>query len=73
MKIYHQPIELIIDVPQTEAKAMAATSLQQQLKNAGIPVEKISKKRWAIFRDAVIAHPAASTSLKTYLINTHSV
>lgn len=36
------------------------------------PYNKISKKKWAAFRDAVIAHPGASIALKTYLMATHA-
>lgn len=37
------------------------------------PYSKISKKKWSTFRDAVIAHPSASISLKNYLMATHSM
>lgn len=37
------------------------------------PYEKVSKKEWASFRDAVIQHPDASKTLKSYLLTTKSI
>ena len=34
--------------------------------------EKVSKKKWKQFTDAVIAHPASSITLKQYLMSTHT-
>ncbi len=37
------------------------------------PFEKVSLKKWKNFADAVIEHPAASITLKKYLMETHSL
>jgi len=34
--------------------------------------EKVNKKQWKKFADAVIEHPAASLALKKFLMSTHS-
>lgn len=41
MKIYNQPIELIIDVPAVQAKSIGAANLKQQIEKGDVPVEKI--------------------------------
>jgi subtilisin family serine protease len=35
--------------------------------------DKVSKKQWALFKDAVIQHPDASRTLKSYLMSTKSI
>src|SRR4051794_5175557 len=44
MKIYHQPVELIVTAPPANAKSKSPFNLKKQLADAGIPVESISKK-----------------------------
>ncbi|MEJ7913522.1 MAG: hypothetical protein WKF70_10230, partial [Chitinophagaceae bacterium] len=44
MKIYNQPVELIIDSPAIQSKSRTSPDLKKSLRDAGIPVEAISSK-----------------------------
>lgn len=44
MKIYNQPVELIVSAPSASAKSKAPFNLKKQLADAGIPVESIVNK-----------------------------
>lgn len=44
MKVYNQPIELIIDQPMF-SKSVAGTDMRKQFKEAGIPIESIGRKK----------------------------
>lgn len=45
MKIYNQPVELIIDSPPVTAKSKASPDIKKQLEDAGIPVNKIRRSK----------------------------
>ena len=75
MKIYNQPIELIVDVPSVEAKTKT-TSLQEQLATAGLPIEKIISRsaklppQQGIQAKNMRAAPAEKRYVKTKITDT---
>ncbi len=44
MKVYNQPVELIIDVPSSNTRSLAPENFKKRLNDAGVPVETILKK-----------------------------
>jgi hypothetical protein len=44
--------------------------LSEIIDNETLAYEKIGKRKWKNFKDAVISHPAASVTLKKYLQKT---
>ncbi|MEP7108532.1 MAG: S8/S53 family peptidase [Ferruginibacter sp.] len=69
MKIYNQPVELIINMPPANLKSLASLNLKKQLSDAGVPVETIlnkSVKMPAGKKSAARSFPAA-TKEKIYV------
>lgn len=51
MKVYNQPVELIIDLPPINSKSKSGSiNLKKRLEAAGIPVDEISKKEIQLSR-----------------------
>lgn len=72
MKIYHQPVELIIQSPAVTAKAIGPDPLAKQLANAGIPVEEIVNRsatlpQTSLAKLAGKSAPALSSEKKLYV------
>lgn len=61
-----------LDMYNTELAQLLYDSpeLQKIIDNEDKPFEKISKKKWKLFKESVIEHPEASISLKQYLMAT---
>jgi subtilisin family serine protease len=47
--------------------------LAEIIDNEKTPYERVSQKKWNLFADAVIEHPAASITLKKHLMQTHAL